>query len=98
MIILLATKLQNSSLSAKASSSWSLESHLYSLHSMIINGSMVCFSHVRRKGTQVVDILANLGVGTCKTVKAKDWDMIPDLTAFAQYKDLIQTEGTYVQM
>ena len=72
MIILLATKLQNGSRSAKLSSSWCLEIRVDSLHSILINGAMVDFSHVRRKGNQVADILANLGVRICQTVNAKD--------------------------
>ena len=47
MIILLATKLQNGSRSAKVSPSWHLESRLDSLRAMLINGVAVRFSHVR---------------------------------------------------
>ena len=63
---------------------------------MLINDGAVRFSHVRQKCNQVADILANLGVGICQLVNAKDWDMIPDLTTRAWCKDLIQTKGTCV--
>ena len=98
MIILLATKLQNGSQSAKVSSSWNLESCVDSLRTLLINGSAVCSSHVRRNGNKVVDILANLGVGACNTVRDKDYNMIPSLKARAQCKDLIKKGSTCIQM
>ena len=48
------------------------------LCNILINGLSIQLSHVRRVGNKVVDNLANLGVNTCRTVREKDWDMIPD--------------------
>ena len=98
MIILLATKLQNGYQSAKVSSSWHLESHVNSLRTLLINGSMVHFSHVICKGNKVANILDNLGVGMCNMVRDKDWNMIYDLTAQAHCIDLIKTNNTCIQM
>ena len=72
MPITRASKLKCGTESAKMSTSWSLESRVESLRTLLINGIMVQFSQVRQNGNKTVDYLANLGVYTCRYVRDKD--------------------------
>ena len=94
MITLLASKLQNGSQSTKVSSSWHLESRIVALRTCLINGNAIYFTHVRRNGNKVADNLANLGVGTCKYLRASDWNFLQDLIARTECQYLIKRDCT----
>ena len=81
IIILLASKLQNGSQSTKVSSSWILERRIVAPPTCLINGYAVHFTHLRRKGNKLAYSLANVGVGTCTTLRARDWNLLPVLIA-----------------
>ena len=98
MVIHLDSKLHNGSQSSKVSSSWHLESRIATLHSGLIQGKVVSFTHVRRNDNKMADFLANMGVGACQPFRVQSWNILLDMTTQSWCQDLISSDCTNVQM
>eukprot|EP00253_Pinus_taeda_P001915 PITA_01915 len=76
ILINMATRLQNGSNARKIALSWRLEARLNALAKKLSNFNAISFSHTKREGNKVADLLANIGTENAHSLLSGDTNII----------------------
>lgn len=88
----MAKQILNGTYARKISKSWRLEARLEALEQWLHNNRAIIFTHVKREGNQVADLLANLGVDSKHTLTIGTLDIIQHHDHAQECKLQIQKE------
>lgn len=78
ILINMATHIQNGSQARKVATSWRLEARLNAIEQDLRNNRAISFTHTKREGNKIADLLANIGVENGQTFLARNTDIIPN--------------------
>jgi len=94
ILINMVKQLLNGSHSSKIATSWRLEARLEAIELELLNNRAIIFSHVKREGNKVADIIANLGVESNHTLLTGSINITPNNEKIQECNQLVQEEAT----
>ena len=92
ILISMANQLLQGTSSAKVVTSWHFASRIYKISKWINDNQAISFTHTKRDGNKVADLLANLGVDSLDTLKHGSLQIINDRDTTQNCIKLVQMD------
>jgi len=94
LLINMVQQLLNGSHASKIATSWRLEARLEAIELELLNNREIIFSHVKRDGNKVADLLANVGVESNLALLTGPTNIIQNNDKLHECNQMVQEEAT----